>query len=347
MIEISPAATGVLLAAALAVSWSGVEFFRRWSLGRNLLDVPNDRSSHSTPTPRGGGLVIAAACLLGYVMIAAVFGAPFFWGYIVGALIVAAISWLDDLYSLPFWSRLIAHTIAALILITDVGYWRDIFLPVFGFDLHLGPVLGVVVTAGWVVWLLNAYNFMDGIDGIAALQAAIAAIGWSVLAFAFGLNGVFLFAALLACVSTGFLIHNWEPAKIFMGDVGSAFLGYTLAAFPLLAGAEATTVIQWLPLAGVLLVWFFVLDTVFTLARRALARKKVWEAHREHVYQRLLIEGRNHSTVTLLYGTLAALLAITVVLALIFSGIFTILALLSLVIPTLGILYAGVRRKNH
>src|SRR5688500_307431 len=101
--------TVLFFAAAFAASWTGVLLFHRWSLGRNLLDIPNDRSSHSTPTPRGGGLVIAFLGLLGYAIAALVFDAPFSWGFFLGAALIAIVSWLDDLYSLPFWSRLIVH----------------------------------------------------------------------------------------------------------------------------------------------------------------------------------------------------------------------------------------------
>jgi UDP-N-acetylmuramyl pentapeptide phosphotransferase/UDP-N-acetylglucosamine-1-phosphate transferase len=333
-----------LFLTALAASWGGVAIFRGWSLRRNLLDVPNDRSSHTIPTPRGGGLVIVIVCLLGYTAIAVIFDTPFSWGYFFGALIVAGISWIDDLYSLPFWSRLIAHTLAAGVLIADTGHWHAVSVPIVSASIHLGSVLGILVTVLWIVWLLNAYNFMDGIDGIAALQAAIAGVAWSILAYAFGLNGVFLFAGVLACASVGFLIHNWQPAGIFMGDVGSAFLGFTLAAIPLIARLETPVEIQWLPLVAVLFVWFFLLDTVFTLLRRAFGRKRVWEAHRDHVYQKLVIEGREHASVTLFYGAMATFLSFSTILALVFSGIFTALAVFFLLIPTLLIVYVGFRK---
>ncbi len=346
MNDLSPIATILVFIFALLASWSGVALFLRWSLSRNLLDVPNERSSHSIPTPRGGGLVIVIVTLLGYAAIAFAFGYPFSWGYLFGAIIIACVSWLDDLYSLPFWSRLIAHIAAAVLLVVDVGFWREVFVPLVSNNIGLGEVFGVVCTIGWIVWLVNAYNFMDGIDGIAALQAAIAGAAWAFFAFTFDLQGMFVFAGVLASVACGFLIHNWQPAKIFMGDVGSAFLGYTLAAMPLLAQIESKSKLPILPVAAVLFVWFFVLDTIVTFARRALGRKRVWEAHREHFYQGMVINGREHASVTLAYGIMSVSLSLLFVLALISAGIFTVLAVLSLVIPTFFLMYFGFRNKR-
>lgn len=338
--------TAVLFVMAFAASWVGVALFRRWTLRRGFLDIPNERSSHSTPTPRGGGLIIVLICLVGYAVIGLLFELEISWGYFLGALIVAAVSWLDDLYSLPFWIRLLVHVAAAIILITDVGFWSELFIPLASANISLGSLAGIFLTVGWVVWLVNAYNFMDGIDGIAALQATVAGFAWAVLAYAFGLHGVFLLAGVLASASAGFLIHNWQPAKIFMGDVGSAFLGFTLAAMPLLARSESKAESPVLPLIGVALVWLFVLDTVFTLGKRVLSGQRVWEAHREHIYQKLTIEGKEHATVTLLYGAASALLSFAVLLAVIYSGIYDVLVLFFFVVLTSVIAYFGVRKKN-
>lgn len=336
----------VLFAVAFVVSALGVKLFTVWSFRKGLFDVPNDRSSHTTPTPRGGGLVIVVVCLLGYLAIGLVLGLPLSWGYIVGAILVAGVSWIDDLYSLPFWSRLAVHLTAAGILIWDVGFWSELFVPLLSTTISFGNIFGLLFTAGWIVWLINAYNFMDGIDGIAATQALIGSIAWAVLAWMLHLPAAFFLSGVVAASSAGFLVHNWQPAKIFMGDVGSAFLGFTLAAMPLIARSESRADIPILPVAAVLFVWFFVFDTVFTLTRRLLGRRRVWEAHREHVYQKLIIEGREHSTVTLLYGLAAALLSILVLFAVDLSGSYQWLAFLFLVILTTFLAYLGVRKKR-
>ncbi len=336
----------ILFTAAFLASLLGVTVFTRWSLRRGFLDVPNERSSHTTLTPRGGGLVIVLVCLIGYLIIGLGLGLPIFWGYFIGALLVAGISWLDDLYSLPFWSRLIVHMAAAVVLIWDIGFWSELVLPLVSVDIALGHIFGLGLTLVWVVWLVNAYNFMDGIDGIAALQALISCVAWAVLTSVLNMPSAFLLSGIVACASTGFLIHNWQPAKIFMGDVGSAFLGFTLASMPLLARAETPLNVSILPIVAVLFVWFFVFDTAFTLIRRILGRKRIWEAHREHIYQRLIIEGKDHSTVALAYGLASAFICILVLLAIFLSGIFPWVALLSLFVMTILAIYLGTRKKT-
>jgi UDP-N-acetylmuramyl pentapeptide phosphotransferase/UDP-N-acetylglucosamine-1-phosphate transferase len=335
-----------LLAVGLSVSWVGVELFRRWSLGKDLLDVPNERSSHTAPVPRGGGLIIVLACLIGYALIALIFHTPFSIGYVTGALLVALVSWLDDLYSLAFWKRLIVHFAAAGILVIDLGGWEKIGLPLTAFEVGLGPIFGAALAVTWVVWLLNAYNFMDGIDGIAALQAVIAGVGWGLIGIVLGLEGMFLYASLFSAVATGFLVHNWPPARIFMGDVGSAFLGFTLAAMPFLARNEAGMDTSLLPLVAVAFVWLFVFDTIFTLLRRILNRERIWEAHRGHIYQRMLIAGRSHRSVTLAYGVAAAIITSSTVLAIIFGGNYVLLTISFLLVLTGCQVYLGTRKKR-
>lgn len=336
----------LVFVGAFLASLLGVALFTRWSLNRGFFDVPNERSSHSTPTPRGGGLIIVLVCLTGYLIVGLVLGFPISWGYFAGALIVAVVSWLDDLYSLPFWGRLIAHLAAAGILVWDVGFWSDLFVPVISAHISLGSVFGLIFTVAWVVWLLNAYNFMDGIDGIAGLQAVVASVAWVAVAYILNLNSVLLLAVIIASSSAGFLIHNWQPAKVFMGDVGSAFLGFTLAAIPLLARHESGHDSPELPVLAVLFVWFFVFDALFTFIKRLVSKKRVWEAHREHIYQKLIIEGSSHSTVTLLYGFASAFLSFFVVLALGSSGIYPALAFLSLLVLTVGAAYLGIRKER-
>jgi UDP-N-acetylmuramyl pentapeptide phosphotransferase/UDP-N-acetylglucosamine-1-phosphate transferase len=345
MIDTETLRAVALITGTFIVSWSGVRLFRSWSVRRQLLDIPNERSSHSRPTPRGGGLVIAGVGLIGYAAIAWLFATPFSVGYFLGAILVAVVSWLDDLYSLSFWTRLIIHLGATLMLVADLGVWHAIPVP-FGFgDIPIGPVIGGVVTVIWVVWFLNAYNFMDGIDGIASLQSMIAALGWVVVGAFLQLEGLTTFAGVLAAVSLAFLIHNWPPARIFMGDVGSAFLGFTLAALPLLGRNERQDAYPPFLLLAVMFVWFFVSDTLFTFIRRAVKGEKVWEAHRSHIYQRMIISGMSHRSVTLLYGAGAAILTLAALLSWLFAGIYSVFGLSLLVILTGLQLYLGSRKK--
>ena len=299
--------------SAFLLSLAGVELFRRWSIRKNIFDIPNERSSHAVPTPRGGGLVIVVICLLFYLLIALVFQIKFSAFYVTGALIVAGISWLDDLFSMPAVVRFLAHAAAAGIAVWENGFPQQIYLPILG-TIDFG-IFGAILWFFWIVWLINAYNFMDGIDGIAGMQALTAGVGWVFLLKLFGAPDLSVFAGVTAAASFGFLIHNWHPAKIFMGDVGSAFLGYTFAVLPLLAAGEVPLISEFIFLIAVLLLWFFVFDSVVTFLRRLFRREKVWQAHREHLYQRLVRNKLSHSVVTMIYGLLSGVIVVSMICA--------------------------------
>jgi UDP-N-acetylmuramyl pentapeptide phosphotransferase/UDP-N-acetylglucosamine-1-phosphate transferase len=143
---------------------------------------------------------------------------------------------------------------------------------------------------------------MDGIDGIAGVQALTAGIGWLVVGILLGIEHAGFYGGVIAFSSLGFLIHNWQPAKIFMGDVGSAFLGYSFAVLPLIALKEMNKEQFLLPVIAVTLVSLFVFDSLITLFKRILKREKIWQAHREHIYQKLVISGFSHKFVTTLYA---------------------------------------------
>ena len=291
-----------LVFLAFVASYLCVAGLRRWAEHRHILDMPNERSSHTRPIARGGGLVIVIITLAG-LMAYWLFKQDLHWGmlliYLPGAILIAVVSWLDDLRSLPNRLRFAAHTIGAILIILGFGYWQTFSIPFLG-SLYLGW-FGFVITFLWIVGLTNAYNFMDGIDGIAGGQAVVAGLGWAVLGRLSGQPLTSVLGLLLAASSLGFLGHNWPPARIFMGDVGSAFLGYTFAVLPTIAGVKDSRLI----LAGLLLVWPFVFDTAFTFLKRLFKGENVFAAHRSHLYQRLVIVGYSHRFVTLLYIGLA------------------------------------------
>lgn len=336
--------SAIIPAFAFLAALAGVGIYRKWSTTRGLFDVPNERSSHSTPTPRGGGVVIAAVSLTGYLVLTQLSTMPFSWGYFAGGGLVAAVSLLDDIYSLPFWSRLFIHILAAYLLIADVGAWTHVWLPVVSQELELGSVVGTVLTALWVVWFINAYNFMDGIDGIAGLQVVVSGAAWAILSVLSGFPSTGAYASLVAAAGAGFLVHNWQPAKIFMGDVGSAFLGFTLAALPLLARSEIGEDRPLLPVVGVLFVWLFVVDTAWTFLKRLMKGQKVWEAHREHLYQAMVIAGWTHARVTIIYGVATAVLAVSLIFALANAGIFGPLSVFLFVAVTAVVFRIGTRK---
>jgi UDP-N-acetylmuramyl pentapeptide phosphotransferase/UDP-N-acetylglucosamine-1-phosphate transferase len=172
---------------------------------------------------------------------------------------------------------------------------------------------GVVLTLAWIVGLTNAYNFMDGSDGIAGSQAVVAGVAWAVLGWLGNEPLVTGLGLLLAAGSVGFLAHNWPPARVFLGDVGSVFLGYSFALMPLLALRSPTLAPASFLLAA-LPVWPFAFDAAFTFGRRLLHGENIWAAHRTHLFQRLLVAGRSHRFVLVLYTGLAILGAVLAVL---------------------------------
>ncbi len=288
---------------SFSLAYCGVALLRRWAERRQILDVPNERSSHTLPTPRGGGLAIVIVTLAAWLIYSWTF--LDYWPllpYIVGAALIAGISWIDDLRDVPTIVRLAVHGLAAALAILSFDYWHTTDISLFQ-QLKLGW-LGLPITFLWIVGLTNAYNFMDGVDGIAGAQAVVVGLGWALLGWLGHQTHVSVMGLLLAGTALGFLLHNWPPARIFMGDVGSAFLGYTFAVLPLMA-AHAPQADSRLALIGALLLWPFIFDSSFTFLRRALHGENVFAAHRTHLYQRLVIAGRTHLFATLLYAMLA------------------------------------------
>ncbi len=203
---------------------------------------------------------------------------------------------------------------------------------------------GGVITVLWIVWLTNAYNFMDGIDGLAGVQAVIGSAAWGVFGLIFGLNSIVLLSLIIFASSLGFFVYNWPPARVFMGDVGSAFLGYTFAILPLIALAEngSGPIKSFIPLAGLGFVWIFVADTIMTFIERCLAGEKVWQAHRRHIYQELIKRGYTHLQVTGFYGLLMVVAASAVLIesTTSFKGITGVTAVILSVILLLTVLNA-------
>ncbi len=253
------------------------------------------------PTPRGGGLAIVlvvtgaglwsrSAADLSHVLV-----------YLVCGVVIAYLGWRDDVHSLSARTRFGVQGLVAAASIYGLGYFKTVTIPLFG-ELQLG-VVGIVITFLWIVGLTNAYNFMDGIDGIAGGVALAGSLGWLMLAANMHNDFVFALALAIGAGSLGFLGHNWSPAKIFMGDVASTFLGYTFAVLPLLAADQGGDALM----LGTLLMWTFIMDAGVTFIRRAMRRENVFAAHRTHLYQRLVIGGYSHARVSLLYISLTLL----------------------------------------
>lgn len=290
------------IAGATLLSWLSVALCHRLAHKIHLMDKPNERSLHSFPKPRIGGIGIVFTIFLGAIIIS--LSGDFYLFPVIGiALIVALVSLVDDFKSIPFWMRLPAHLGAGVGMVLLGGALTYISWPgLFSFSLPIA--LSGILCVFWVGGMINAYNFMDGSDGIAGLQGALFGVGLMLLSQS--LHGQLLGAVMVgACC--GFLIHNWQPSKIFMGDVGSAFIGCIVGGAPWIISDGSNSSISLFDgfVLTLLLVWPFFMDTSFTFTRRLLNRENVFAAHRSHLYQRMVLAGRSHAQVALLYGGLA------------------------------------------
>jgi Fuc2NAc and GlcNAc transferase len=268
-----------------------------WSRRNAILDVPSARSSHTAPTPRGGGLGIVAAFAAGQLAIVL---AGTVSSAIVGALAcayaVALVGYVDDLRSVSAAMRLSVQAAAAMIALTLLSPLPP--LSIVGVPIPAGP--GAVLYFLGLLWLTNLYNFMDGIDGLAASQAVAVCMIWMILAIPFS---AIVLPLVLAAATAGFLHYNWPPARVFMGDVGSGFLGFALGVVSIaMAGTTETEIGLWLiPLAG------FIGDATATLLVRIARGRRPDKPHRSHLYQRLSRRWNSHARVTLVYSGLVFL----------------------------------------
>ncbi len=286
---------GFLVAVVAALA--GTYLMRQYALRREIIDHPNARSSHEVSTPRGGGVAIVATFLTGLVFLRVSGQIPqhLFLALFPSGLMVAAVGFWDDHGHLPARVRLIVHFAVA----SWALFWLDGVGPLdLGFACLEWGWLGNVVAVVALVWLLNLYNFMDGIDGIAGTEALFVSLA-AMLLGGFSSPVLFSLLGLLGASCAGFLVLNWPPAKIFMGDAGSGFLGFALGAMALAAeNDDALSVWAWVILLGV-----FIVDATVTLMRRLVRGERVYEPHRSHAYQWVCRRLGSHLRVTL--GVLA------------------------------------------
>ena len=266
----------------------------------NLMDYPNERSSHTAATPRGGGLAIVLILLGASLVLYALEKLPvdIFFAVTVAGGVTAGIGYWDDRGHIPARWRILVHISAALMAL----YW--LFDP--GWSSFVGgslaiDMVGYLLGTGFLVWMLNLFNFMDGIDGIAGIESAFVSGGASFLTFTLHTslnpvqNSVLILQLTLAAASLGFLFWNWSPARVFMGDVGSGFLGFILGVFALInALAGMLPLWCWLILSSV-----FLVDATVTLFRRFLRGARWYEAHRSHAYQHASRKWNSHRKVSL------------------------------------------------
>ena len=292
----------LLLTATGTLSFLAVRWLSRHGERVGLTDFPNDRSLHVLVTPRAGGAGFA-----GFVPFAAAAGLWLTTGTVTetqvallgASLGLAVVGFADDRWTLSASVRFIAQFIAAILVVVSGVVLPAIALP--GVTLTLGR-LAAPLTVAWLVFVTNIYNFMDGIDGLAGVQALVTTAAIAVLSVALGRYDLALVMAILGSGVVGFLAFNWPPARIFMGDVGSTFLGFTFAAWSVLGTIDSRPVpfFAWMVVLSP-----FLADATITIVRRALRGEPLWKAHRTHFYQRLVQSGWTHKRTTLLYGALA------------------------------------------
>ncbi len=287
----------ILLLFSLSTSVVLTGRFRDYLLKKNLLDRPNARSSHTIPVPRGGGLAILVIIIPILIVLILFSGAIFkYTGLLAGLSLLAFISWLDDRRGLGALTRLSVHLLAAFLGVTTLSGGE----PVFGGYLPfvIDRLLTIILWAGF----MNIYNFMDGIDGITGTETIIIATGILVVWAVTGQSEPFVqhLCWLLIGVSAGFLWHNWHPAKIFLGDVGSIPLGY-LTGFGLL-----TLATHGYRIAAMVIPLYYLADGGLTICKRAWRGEKIWQAHREHFYQHAAQGAGRHDKVvmTIIFGNL-------------------------------------------
>ena len=269
--------SGLLLIASFVMTW----LIKRISLKKNVLDIPNERSSHSMPTPRGGGLAIV---MVWYIAVFILFLlkriSPSLFPALLCGIPIALLGLFDDMWTISPYLRLSIQVVFASLAVFLLGGISNID---FGFTrLNEYIILNIITVIG-VVWFINLFNFLDGIDGYLGAEVIFICIASFIL---FGLK----LPLFLAAATAGFLFYNWQPARIFLGDTGSTFLGFTIGIFIIHFQNESqSSVIIWLMLTSVF--WF---DATITLFRRIRNKEKIATAHKKHAYQRIVQFGFSH-----------------------------------------------------
>jgi len=325
-----------MLLLAFVASFLLTAALRAYALQRSLIDVPNARSSHSVPTPRGGGVsivVVMVAALAGLAQCGYV-GAPLALALLGAGAVVAMLGFADDHGHIAARWRLLGHFVAAGWAVFWLGGLPELF--VFGFAADFGW-FGHLVALVFLVWLLNLYNFMDGIDGIASIEALCACAGALLCYAAAGVlwSPLGYVEAFLGLAVAGFVCWNFPRARIFMGDAGSGFLGIVAAILIVSAAWAAPQLLwSWLILLGV-----FVVDATFTLLRRLLRGEAIHQPHRSHAYQIAARRWNRHSLVTLAVAALNLMWLTPLAVWVAVGGVDGALATLLAYVPLLALVF--------
>ncbi|QNK84299.1 glycosyltransferase family 4 protein [Aliarcobacter cryaerophilus] len=267
------------------ISFSLTYFIKNYMIKKSLVATINERSSHSVPTPHGGGIALAITWFIGlfYLYFIGEISSNLFYALLFGA-VISIVSFFDDIYELSAKIRLIVQSIVAIGGLYFLGGFETFTFGIFDIQ---NPIFTNIFAFFMIIWFINLYNFLDGINGYAGSEAIFLALAGFIL---FSGNHFLV----LSVAVLGFLFWNWNKAKIFMGDVGSTLLGYNIAIFTIYyANEQASNFWIWIILFGVY--WF---DATLTLIRRKLNKEKLSQAHKKHGYQRLTQSGWSHYKVT-------------------------------------------------
>ncbi|MBL4613539.1 MAG: undecaprenyl/decaprenyl-phosphate alpha-N-acetylglucosaminyl 1-phosphate transferase [Magnetovibrio sp.] len=312
-----------------------------------IIDTPNARSSHTRPTPRSGGIAIVVTFFIGLLALwllsaDAVLQQAYFWAFCAASFLIGVVSIVDDLSGMGFKAKLILQ-IACASAVMSLGLVIDqVSLPMLGVW-SLGW-LAFPITLVWIVGLTNAFNFMDGIDGIAGGSAVVAAGSFALITFVQGSTFVYLISIIIVWACLGFLLWNWQPAKIFMGDSGSQFLGFVLAVMAVMAGRFDDSHVSFYVMP--LLFFHFIWDTAFTFVRRLRAGERVTQAHRGHLYQLMNRLGLSHARVSTMYLSMGALQGAGALVLVNIDGGYRVLVFVPFVVFQLLLTKAVMRRAR-
>lgn len=283
------------------IVWWGERWILRLSLKYNLVDRPNERSLHNYPIPRTGGIGVILAIAIGWAFYNLFEVCRLPWELGTGAILLIGVSILEDYDRVPIKIRLPVQVLAAGLVVFNVELFQNFPLPK-PLNFELG-IMALPLNFLWILGTTNIFNFMDGIDGFAAMQGMLAGIFFAILS-----NAILpiILGLLVASACLAFLRWNWHPARLFFGETGAITLGFVFATFPFyFPDLEPASGIF---MAG-LFFWFFLADGTFTLIRRTLRGERIWEPHRSHLYQRLVLTGWNHAQIGLGIMTAQALIA--------------------------------------
>lgn len=324
-------AFAVTLAATPLVQFFGHRF--------GVMDIPNERSLHSLPTPRSGGVAILFGVGCAYALSGSMTERALGWS-LAGTFVIGALGAIDDVRHFRAWPKFIIHIAAAAgVIIATGGALRAVNVP-FGMSLVLGAI-AVPVSVIWVVGFINCFNFMDGVNGIAAAQAVIGSAGLATIFWRAGDHEPALLLAAVLGAAAGFLPWNFPRGAIFMGDVGSASLGFLFGVLTLRAADDSNIIVAALPFFP------FLLDSAVTVARRAVRGERFFSTpHRSHFYQRLFQTTRSHALVTGVWACLALISTIVAIEFDAWSDVGRVTAL-GIIVVLHGLVAAFIIRSEH